>query len=110
MNGYEMKINHSMSLFTRAIDSGSYDWKKLDPKSDECKKLITQYWKWEVSSQSWSTCSCSPHGCLMGFLDAPLANSGVAYCLVTLRLMPVKWLQASEDLTKFRKSLEFLTL
>merc|ERR1719145_225091 len=30
-----------------AIDSGSYDWKKLDPKSDECKKLITQYWKWE---------------------------------------------------------------
>merc|ERR1711872_197116 len=30
-----------------AIDSGSYDWKKLDPKADECKKLITQYWKWE---------------------------------------------------------------
>merc|ERR1739848_397377 len=30
-----------------AIDSGSYDWKKLDPKSDECKNLITQYWKWE---------------------------------------------------------------
>merc|ERR1712121_114879 len=30
-----------------SIDSGSYDWKKLDPKSDECKKLITQYWKWE---------------------------------------------------------------
>merc|ERR1712130_993074 len=30
-----------------AIDSGSYDWKKLDPKSEECKNLITQYWKWE---------------------------------------------------------------
>merc|ERR1739842_37275 len=30
-----------------AIDSGSYDWKKLDPKSEETKKLITQYWKWE---------------------------------------------------------------
>merc|ERR1712014_284251 len=29
-----------------AIDSGSYDWKKLDPKT-ECKNLITQYWKWE---------------------------------------------------------------
>ena len=48
-----MKINHIMTLLIRAIDSGSYDWKKLDPKSDECKKLITQYWKWEVSSQSW---------------------------------------------------------
>jgi hypothetical protein len=21
----------------RAIDSGSYDWKKLDPKAEECK-------------------------------------------------------------------------
>ena len=31
----------------RAIDSGSYDWKKLDPKSEECKNLVTQYWKWE---------------------------------------------------------------
>merc|ERR1712080_555011 len=30
-----------------AIDSGSYDWKKLDPKSEECKNLVTQYWKWE---------------------------------------------------------------
>merc|ERR1712045_1112746 len=30
-----------------AIDSGSYDWKKLDPKSEDCKNLITQYWKWE---------------------------------------------------------------
>ena len=34
--------------FCRAIDSGSYDWKKLDPKSEECKNLVTQYWKWEV--------------------------------------------------------------
>merc|ERR1711920_666697 len=25
-----------------AIDSGSYDWKKLDPKSEECKNLIAQ--------------------------------------------------------------------
>lgn len=30
-----------------AIDSGSYDWRKLDSKSEECKKLVTQYWKWE---------------------------------------------------------------
>merc|ERR1712029_1174840 len=30
-----------------AIDSGSYDWKKLDPKAEECKALVAQYWKWE---------------------------------------------------------------
>ena len=32
----------------RAIDSGSYDWKKLDPKAEETKALVAQYWKWEV--------------------------------------------------------------
>lgn len=30
-----------------AIDSPSYDWKKLDSKSESCKKLVTQYFKWE---------------------------------------------------------------
>merc|ERR1712179_547096 len=30
-----------------AIDSPSYQWTKLDSKSEECKKLVTQYWKWE---------------------------------------------------------------
>jgi len=30
-----------------AIDSPSYEWTKLDSKSEECKKLVTQYWKWE---------------------------------------------------------------
>merc|ERR1711937_884484 len=30
-----------------AIDSGSYDWKKLDPKAEETKALVAQYWKWE---------------------------------------------------------------
>merc|ERR1712126_724991 len=29
------------------IDYASYDWKKLDSKSDECKALVAQYWKWE---------------------------------------------------------------
>merc|ERR1712051_623380 len=29
------------------IDYASYAWKKLDSKSDECKKLVEQYWKWE---------------------------------------------------------------
>merc|ERR1712181_101906 len=29
------------------IDYASYDWKKLDSKSEECKKLVHQYWKWE---------------------------------------------------------------
>jgi len=29
------------------IDYSSYSWKKLDPASDETKKLVTQYWKWE---------------------------------------------------------------
>merc|ERR1712107_613614 len=30
-----------------AIDSGSYDWNKLDPKAEETKALVAQYWKWE---------------------------------------------------------------
>jgi len=29
------------------IDYASYDWRKLDSKSDECKKLVDQYWKWD---------------------------------------------------------------
>ena len=29
------------------IDYNSYDWKKLDAKSDETKKLVEQYFKWE---------------------------------------------------------------
>merc|ERR1712243_296806 len=29
------------------IDYASYDWKKLDSKSDECKAQVAQYWKWE---------------------------------------------------------------
>lgn len=28
------------------IDYESYDWKKLDPTSDETKKLVDQYFKW----------------------------------------------------------------
>lgn len=30
-----------------AIDSPSYTWTKLDSKSEACKKLVHQYWKWE---------------------------------------------------------------
>merc|ERR1712020_772399 len=29
------------------VDYSSYDWKKLDSKSDECKAQVAQYWKWE---------------------------------------------------------------
>lgn len=29
------------------IDYTSYDWKKLDPDSQETKDLVTQYFKWE---------------------------------------------------------------
>eukprot|EP00092_Neocalanus_flemingeri_P026025 GFUD01028210.1.p1 GENE.GFUD01028210.1~~GFUD01028210.1.p1 ORF type:complete len:422 (-),score=118.56 GFUD01028210.1:1072-2337(-) len=29
------------------IDYASYGWRKLDSKSEECKKLVSQYWKWE---------------------------------------------------------------
>lgn len=29
------------------IDYASYDWRKLDPASEECKKLVKQYFKWE---------------------------------------------------------------
>ncbi|RXG59839.1 Elongation factor 1-gamma [Armadillidium vulgare] len=31
------------------IDYESYDWKKLDPDSEETKKLVDQYFKWEGS-------------------------------------------------------------
>jgi len=31
------------------IDYASYDWKKLDSKSEECKAQVAQYWKWEGS-------------------------------------------------------------
>jgi len=34
------------------IDYASYDWKKLDSKSEECKKLVGQYWKWEGQDQN----------------------------------------------------------
>jgi len=29
------------------IDYASYGWRKLESKSEEAKKLVTQYWKWE---------------------------------------------------------------
>lgn len=29
------------------IDCGSYTWRKLDPASEECKKLVHQYWVWD---------------------------------------------------------------
>merc|ERR1719439_369902 len=33
------------------IDYASYDWKKLDSKSDECKAQVDQYWKWEGTDE-----------------------------------------------------------
>merc|ERR1712045_52029 len=33
------------------IDYASYDWRKLDSKSDETKKLVDQYWKWEGTDE-----------------------------------------------------------
>ena len=29
------------------IDYESYEWKKLDPKSEETKKIVNEYWLWE---------------------------------------------------------------
>merc|ERR1712126_744886 len=29
------------------VDYASYEWNKLDSKSEECKALVQQYWKWE---------------------------------------------------------------
>jgi len=29
------------------IDYESYSWKKLDPNSEETKKMVTEYWAWE---------------------------------------------------------------
>merc|ERR1712128_192526 len=29
------------------IDYASYEWKNFDSKSEECKKKVAQYWKWE---------------------------------------------------------------
>merc|ERR1712117_115677 len=34
------------------VDYASYNWRKLDSKSDECKKLVDQYWKWEGADES----------------------------------------------------------
>merc|ERR1712131_269928 len=33
------------------IDYASYNWKKLGSKSDETKKLVDQYWKWEGTDE-----------------------------------------------------------
>merc|ERR1712210_358605 len=33
------------------VDYSSYSWKKLDSKSDDCKKLVDQYWKWEGADE-----------------------------------------------------------
>jgi len=33
------------------IDHSSYNWRKLESKSDECKKLVDQYWKWEGADE-----------------------------------------------------------
>jgi elongation factor 1-gamma len=29
------------------VDYESYSWKKLDPNSEETKKMVTEYWAWE---------------------------------------------------------------
>jgi len=34
------------------VDYASYEWNKLDSKSDECKALVQQYWKWEGEDKS----------------------------------------------------------
>merc|ERR1712147_542535 len=33
------------------IDHSSYTWRKLESKSDETKKLVDQYWKWEGTDE-----------------------------------------------------------
>merc|ERR1712087_129350 len=33
------------------VDYSSYSWKKLDSKSEDCKKLVDQYWKWEGTDE-----------------------------------------------------------
>merc|ERR1712038_197217 len=33
------------------VDYSSYNWRKLDSKSEECKKLVDQYWKWEGADE-----------------------------------------------------------
>merc|ERR1712098_944818 len=44
MNSHELDDNWQ-------IDYASYNWKKLDSKSDETKKLVDQYWKWEGTDE-----------------------------------------------------------
>merc|ERR1711981_905231 len=34
------------------VDYSSYSWKKLDSKSEDCKKLVDQYWKWEGADEN----------------------------------------------------------
>merc|ERR1712176_750345 len=33
------------------VDYEGYNWRKLDSKSEECKKLVDQYWKWEGTDE-----------------------------------------------------------
>jgi len=33
------------------VDYSSYSWKKMDSKSEDCKKLVDQYWKWEGADE-----------------------------------------------------------
>merc|ERR1719334_2258311 len=33
------------------VDYEGYNWSKLDSKSEECKKLVDQYWKWEGTDE-----------------------------------------------------------
>jgi len=37
------------------VDYSSYSWKKLDPKDDNTKKLVDQYWKWEGTDEKGRT-------------------------------------------------------
>jgi len=34
-----------------SVDYSGYNWRKLESKSDEAKKLVDQYWKWEGTDE-----------------------------------------------------------
>merc|ERR1712003_310091 len=51
VSGFLKVMNSLLSWMTIGIDYASYNWKKLDSKSDDTKKLVDQYWKWEGTDE-----------------------------------------------------------
>merc|ERR1712008_409402 len=54
------------------IDYASYEWKKFDSKSEECKKKVAQYWKWEGADATGRSSSRARFSSRSAPLSSPL--------------------------------------